>query len=392
MKRLYFGYLYSFYLFRTYIILVIPLKGTRGNNSAFQNRTEITSTKLTNNHMRIALLCNHHLAFPSIELLISRGLLVGLATPQIMHETSFRVQVIAESQGLPFAMIDQNNVSNSLENWLKKCKPDVVFVMTFPYKIPEKILKIPKYGFFNWHTGLLPAYRGTDPIFWQILNQEEYGGVTIHQMDASFDTGPIAHTEKVAILPEDTYGQHIQKLALAAKRGTEQLLSVMLQDPSSLRLERQDSSKAAYQSRPDFFNLIVDWDKHSSAHIKALTCASNPVYGGAVTFFRGVPMHLLQVSIGSMPNPPHIKPSSQRGQNTNFNPEAKFAGTIISSGAKEGIVVLCSDRKLLRLDVVYTEDGFFTGGKLASIFDIKPNEEFLPPPSMPNPNQAPTSR
>ncbi len=313
--------------------------------------------------MKVALLCNHPLAFSSIEALIGQNLLVGLATPQIMHETSFRVKLIAEEKRIPFAMIDPSNISASLKNWLGKCKPDVVFVITFPYKIPEDVLRIPKLGFFNWHTGILPKYRGADPIFWQILAQEEFGGVTVHQMDANFDTGPIAHIEKVQILPEDTYGQHIQKLALAARKATDTITATLLQNPQSLKLYKQDNSQAGYQKKPDFLNLLIDWNKQNALSVKALTRATNPVYGGAVSFFRGVPVHLLQVSVGSSQNPPAVKP-----------------GTIISSGAKEGIVVLCSDKKLLRLDVLYTEDGFFTGGKLASIFDIKEGEEFTAPP------------
>ncbi|HEY9885739.1 MAG TPA: formyltransferase family protein [Vampirovibrionales bacterium] len=316
--------------------------------------------------MRIAVLCNHPLAFLSIEALIKENLLVGLATPQIMHETTFRVQMIAESKGIKFAMIDPNDVGKSIEQWLKQIKADAVYVITFPYKIPEKVLDIPQHGFFNFHTGLLPAYRGPDPIFWQILNQENNGGVTVHQMDENFDTGPLVHSEAVPILPEDTYGQHIQKLAIAAKKCTEQVTGSLLTSPDGVPLYDQDFSKAAYQSKPSFQDLTIDWDKDSSTRIKSLTRASNPVYGGAITFFRGVPVHLLQVSVGSMKSAPTVKP-----------------GTIVSAGAKEGIVVLCSDNKLARLDVVYTEDGFFTGGKLASIFDIKKDEKFLPPPEQP---------
>ncbi|MDX1921477.1 MAG: formyltransferase family protein, partial [Candidatus Caenarcaniphilales bacterium] len=243
-----------------------------------------------------------------------------------------------------------------------------VFVITFPYKIPEKVLKIPKYGFFNWHTGILPNHRGPDPIFWQILHQDEFGGVTIHKMDAEFDTGPIAYIEKVPLLPEDTYGQHIQKLAVSSKKATDYMLQNFVPNPGQFKLYPQNPAIANYEPRPDFTHLSINWDKHDAAYIKALTRASNPIYGGAITFFRGVPVHLLQVSVGSMQTPPDSKP-----------------GTIISSGLKEGIVALTCDNKLLRLDVLYTEDGFFTGGKLASIFDIKPGEEFLPPPQMPNP-------
>lgn len=340
--------------------------------------------------MKIALLCNHPLAFSSIEALLDQNLLVGLGVPQIMSETAFRVQLIAQDKGIPFAMIDPQNKSRSLKEWLNKCKPDIVFVITFPYKIPADILRIPRFGFFNWHTGLLPNYRGADPIFWQIANQEEYGGVTLHQMDENFDTGPIVYLNKeeipynsqdeqevhlmnelqvvngslaVKILPEDTYGQHVQKLAIAAKKNTDYLVNKLSNNPQQLKLVKQDPNKGQYYKKPDFMDLIIDWEKQSAPKIKALIRATNPLYGGAITFFRGVPVHLLQVSIGSLPNPRSEKP-----------------GTIISSSAKESIVVLTSDQKLLRLDVLYTEDGFFTGGKLASIFNIKEGEVFTMPP------------
>jgi methionyl-tRNA formyltransferase len=100
--------------------------------------------------------------------------------------------------------------------------------------------------------------------------------------------------------------------------------------------------------------------------VKALVRASNPTYGGAITFFRGVPVHILQVSLANPKNPIDLK-----------------AGTITQAGAS-GIIVASSDKKLVRFDVVYTEDGFFTGAKLATTFDIKANEEFVLPPMPPN--------
>ncbi|MDX1918662.1 MAG: formyltransferase family protein [Candidatus Caenarcaniphilales bacterium] len=317
--------------------------------------------------MKTVLLCNHPLALGSIEELIKRNFLAGLATPLIMHDTTMRIQMIANQYKIPYIAIEQQDISNQLGNWLSKIRPDVAFVLTFPYKIPANVLKIPKHGFFNWHTGILPEFRGPDPIFWEILNQEQFGGITIHQMDQNFDTGPIVYIDKVPILPEDTYGQHIQKLAISATKCTHFLLEKLTSDPASLRFYRQDDQKADYQKRPDFMDLIIDWDKDSSQHIKALTRASNPIYGGAISFFRGVPVHLLQVSIGSLQSNPGVKP-----------------GTIIASGIKEGIVVYTSDQKILRLDVLYTEDGFFTGGKLAAIFDIKAGEQFTGPPVPPS--------
>lgn len=43
----------------------------------------------------------------------------------------------------------------------------------------------------NVHTSLLPAYRGPTPEFWQLDHGVEQSGVTVHQVDAGVDTGPV---------------------------------------------------------------------------------------------------------------------------------------------------------------------------------------------------------
>ena len=315
--------------------------------------------------MRFAVLCNHPMGMPSIDLLLQSNLLCGIACPSVPSDNFFRLQVLAQEKNIPFGIIDPNNTSKTLTDWIKQVKPDAVMVYTFPFKIPKDCLKLPKHGFLNFHTGRLPAYRGGDPILWEMFAQEPSGGVTVHLMDEHFDRGPICFFEKVDIVytdaeniqRKDTYGQHIQKLAVAARNGTDYII----QNIQQLKFTKQDESKASYQNKPSFFNLIIDWDKFTAAHIDSLVRASNPVYGGAITFFRGVPVHLLQVAVGSSQNPPDVAP-----------------GTIVSA-SKDGLIVLSSDKKLIRLDVVYTEDGFFTGGKLATTFSIKPDEQFILP-------------
>ncbi len=314
--------------------------------------------------MKVALLCNHPLAFPTIEFLLEKGALVGLGAPQIMHDTTYRLQVLAQEKKLPFVLVsdEPESMQADLRDWLNECKADVVLVLTFPFKLPESILRVPRFGFFNFHTGLLPHYRGPDPIFWQILNNEPFGGVTVHQMDKDFDKGPVFHCERVEILPEDTYGQHIQKLALASLKAAELFYNTASGDPRKVKLTRQEEGKSRYYGRPDLTSLLIDWEKMNSAQVKSLVRASNPVYGGAISFFRNVPLHVLQVAIGSAQAKAEIK-----------------AGTIVSASVKDGLVVMASDGKLVRLDVIYSEDGFFTGGKLAVTFNVQVGESFTLP-------------
>lgn len=76
--------------------------------------------------------------------------------------------------------------------WLIDAALDVICVACFPWRIPAALLRLPTYGFLNVHPSLLPAYRGPAPLFWQLRDGLSSGGVTVHWMNATFDTGPIA--------------------------------------------------------------------------------------------------------------------------------------------------------------------------------------------------------
>jgi len=320
--------------------------------------------------VRIVVLSDRPVAFPSIETLLKTTMLVGLGVPDIVGDHYFRIKTMAEEKGIPFAAIIAEDIETILNNWFAKCFPEVVIVIGFPYKIPSSILSIPRFGFLNFHLGLLPAYRSADPIFWEIRNQEKRGGVTVHIMDEKFNNGPIVYTEEVP-LEHDLYGQHIQKLAMAANKCMQWLIELLQKSPSELPSQPQDATHCQHYSRPNFFNLMISWTEQTAHEIAALVRASNPTYGGAITFFRGVPIHLLEVEL--------LQNSLDSIQSlVDINTINVIPGTIVLVN-NNGIVLTCKDRELLRLQVTYTEDGFFTAGKLAQTFSIKPGEIFAIP-------------
>ena len=59
---------------------------------------------------------------------------------------------------------------------------------------------------------LLPKYRGPEPVFWQIMNGEPQIGMTIHRMDAEFDTGPILVQRAMDISEDDDIDSVFSKL------------------------------------------------------------------------------------------------------------------------------------------------------------------------------------
>lgn len=57
---------------------------------------------------------------------------------------------------------------------------------------------------FNFHPGLLPAYRGSGAYSWVIINGEQETGVTLHVIDEKIDHGPIIDQQVFPIAASDT--------------------------------------------------------------------------------------------------------------------------------------------------------------------------------------------
>ena len=68
--------------------------------------------------------------------------------------------------------------------------------------IKDYIFNIPIHGTLNFHSGIVPKYRGMDTIFWAIHNEDyENIGLTIHFVDSNIDTGPIVFQHRVKYKP-----------------------------------------------------------------------------------------------------------------------------------------------------------------------------------------------
>lgn len=68
---------------------------------------------------------------------------------------------------------------------------DVAVVAAYGLILPQAILDAPRRGCLNVHGSLLPRWRGAAPIQRGILAGDTFGGVTIMQMEAGLDTGPM---------------------------------------------------------------------------------------------------------------------------------------------------------------------------------------------------------
>jgi methionyl-tRNA formyltransferase len=310
--------------------------------------------------MRIGILANSRFALPSIEEMGAQGLLAGVLMPETAHELAqgmsgiegaghipWRVRSMPATARTPWRALTKMLVKRHLVRWVSAIQPDVVCVLSFPYKIAPSVLDMPRYGFFNFHPGLLPSYRGPDPTFWQMKNLESHGGLTVHRMDAGWDTGPIALIERIAIQPGDTHGMHQSRIAAVAANALNRLVAELKN--GSIRLSEQDSTSAGYYPRPSPSDVVIDWTQPAKV-IRALTKACNPWNKGAVTSLGGTRLWLVEVSVGSPKPSVEIAP-----------------GTITVADPAEGVHVVCGDGQTVRIDIASTEEGFMSGKKLAEV-------------------------
>jgi methionyl-tRNA formyltransferase len=81
---------------------------------------------------------------------------------------------------------------------------DAAVVAAYGLILPEAMLAAPRRGCLNIHASLLPRWRGAAPIQAAILAGDTQSGVTIMQMDAGLDTGPMLLSEATPITPATT--------------------------------------------------------------------------------------------------------------------------------------------------------------------------------------------
>jgi len=95
---------------------------------------------------------------------------------------------------------------------------DAAIVAAYGLILPEPILNAPRRGCINIHASLLPRWRGAAPIQAAILAGDARTGITLMQMDAGLDTGPMLRAEATPIGRTDTAADLHDRLAAIGAR------------------------------------------------------------------------------------------------------------------------------------------------------------------------------
>lgn len=177
---------------------------------------------------------------------------------------------------------------------------DLSVVIEYGRIIPERLLSVPKHKTINIHPSLLPLYRGPTPIQAALLHGDSKTGVTIMQMDATMDTGPILLQKEIAIDPDDTFLTLREKLMPLALDALIETTPGFID--GSIKAKVQNNTLASYCKLMTRDDGKIDWTK-TSDEIYNQYRALSP-WPGIWTLLNGKRLKLLEIK----PSANHLYP------------------------------------------------------------------------------------
>ena len=213
--------------------------------------------------LRIAFAGTPEFALPALDALAaSKHRLVGVLTqPDRPAGRGRALRASAVKQralelGVPVAQ-PERLASEAERASLALWQPELLVVVAYGLILPAAVLGLPRLGCLNIHASLLPRWRGAAPIQRAILAGDTEGGVTIMQMDAGLDTGPILAQRPVPIGPSMTSAELHDVLA---RQGAELLLEVIGALERGTAVPRaQGTDGVSYAYKLEKREALIDW-------------------------------------------------------------------------------------------------------------------------------------
>lgn len=184
--------------------------------------------------MRIVFMGTPGFAVPSLDRLVEAGHEIASVYTQPPRPAGrgkslqpSPVHKRAEELGIPVRM--PNRLRDETEQQaLARFDADLGVVAAYGLILPQPVLDAPRLGCLNVHASLLPRWRGAAPVHRAILAGDRTTGVTIMQMEAGLDTGPMLAMRETEI-GQKTGGVLTQELA---ELGAHLLVDVLADLPS----------------------------------------------------------------------------------------------------------------------------------------------------------------
>jgi methionyl-tRNA formyltransferase len=275
------------------------------------------------------------------------------------------VKQLAQANGIPVATpasLRKGDAAGAAKERLRAAAPDVLVVAAYGLILPQDVLDIPaglrpgwspRLTAINIHASLLPRWRGAAPIARALEAGDATTGITIMQMDARLDTGPMLLSAPVPIAPDDTSATLTVTLgALGARLIVEALAQV------NTLVATPQPDGATYASKIDKAEAWLDWAQPSEVLARRVR-AFDP-FPVAATLMRDTPIKVWRAAAeaGRSGVPP---------------------GTVIDAGAA-GVTIACGQGSLRVTELQRPGGRRMPAREFLAGFPIFPGERCGSPP------------
>jgi methionyl-tRNA formyltransferase len=156
---------------------------------------------------------------------------------------------------------------------LASLQADLMVVVAYGLILPQAVLDLPRLGCINSHASLLPRWRGAAPIQRAIEAGDAESGVTVMQMEAGLDTGPMLLKVSTPITADDTGGSLHDRLAMLGSDAV--IKAVAALEAGTLSGEVQNDSLATYAHKLNKDEARLDW-RRPAVELERLVRAFHP--------------------------------------------------------------------------------------------------------------------
>lgn len=137
----------------------------------------------------------------------------------------------------------------------KKANPDLGVSLGNGY-IGSKVFNTPKMGMINIHHEQLPEYQNAQSIIWQLYNNSDKTGYTIHKIDKHIDTGDILYQEEVPIKFNDTLALTVAETSSLLLKASAKGLAYVLSNLNKVFSEAYRQGKGNKYTTPNYRQFL----------------------------------------------------------------------------------------------------------------------------------------
>ena len=199
----------------------------------------------------------------------------------------------------------------------KRLNPDIVIVVAYGLILPERFLRVPKFGCINGHASLLPRWRGAAPIQRAIEAGDKTTAACAMIMEETLDTGPVIAKKKINILNKDTASSLHDKLSKLTANVLIESMDKIIQN--KYKPIKQKITGITYANKITSNDTLINWSQNNEKILRKLRSLSNWPGGWTYHNQNRIRIHeakKIEFSVGKE----NIKPGEFIGYSGNGSP------------------------------------------------------------------------